>query len=126
MNYLRLGLAALGAMVASFAVGAIIMVAIPALFEEARKYPNVFRAREEMMKIMPIGMGATLVSMLIATIIFAMMHPAGANIKDGAIFGVLMGLFVVFGFVFHNYANLNFGLNLALWQAAAYFVQWVV
>ena len=126
MNYLRLALAALGGTVASFAVGAIIMVAVPALFDEARKYPAVFRPKEEMMAVMPIGMGASLISILIASILFAMVHPGGADIKESAIFGVLMGLFVVFGFVLHNYANFNIGLKLALGQASAYFVQWMV
>ncbi len=126
MNYLRLGLAAFGGMIASFAFGFLVMVAVPALLEEAHKYPNVFRAKEEMMKVMPIGMGATLLSVLVAAILFAMIHPGGSGVKDGAIFGVLIGTFVVFGFVFHNYANLNIGLRLAVGQAVAYFLQWTV
>ena len=71
-------------------------------------------------------MVATLISILIAAVIFAMVHPGGSDWKQGAIFGILMGAFVVFGFVLHNYANINIGLNLALGQAAAYFVQWTV
>jgi uncharacterized membrane protein len=40
--------------------------------------------------------------------------------------GVLIGIFVVCGFVLHNYVNLNIGLKLALGQAVAYFVQWMI
>lgn len=126
MNYTRLILAALGGLVASFAVGGLLMVLVPALLKEGHKYPAVFRPKDEMMKVMPIGMGATFIAVLIAAVMFTMMHPAGAGVRDGAIFGVLLGAFVVFGFVLHNYANLNIGLKLALMQAVAYFVQWVV
>ena len=76
-------------------------------------------------KLVPVTR-ATFVSILIATIIFAMMHQDGSGLAAGARFGVLIGLFVVFAFVLHNYVNLNIGLNLALGQAAAYFFQWIV
>ena len=125
MNYISLLLAALGGTVASFVVGGLIFWLVPALVEEAHKHPAVFRPKEEMMKVMPVGMGSTFIATLIAAVFFALVHPGGANVREGAIFGVLLGLFVVFGFVLHNYANLNISLRLALGQAAAYFVQWV-
>jgi hypothetical protein len=126
MNYLRLGLAALGGTVASFAVGFLVLLLVPALFEEGRKYQAVFRPKEEMMTVMPIGLAATFIAILVAAIIFAMIHHGGSGVMEGARFGVLIGLFVVFAFVLHNYVNLNIGLKLALGQAAAYFVQWTV
>lgn len=126
MNYPRLGLAALGGTVASFAVGFLVLWLVPALFEEAHKYPAVFRPEEEMFAVMPIGIVATFLAMLVAAIIFAMIHPGGSRVTKGARFGVLMGTFVVCAFVLHNYVNLNIGLKLALGQAAAYFVQWTV
>ena len=58
MNYSRLGLAALGGTVASFAVGFLVMWLVPALIEEGHKYPAVFRRKEEMFKVMPIGLVA--------------------------------------------------------------------
>ena len=129
LNYTRLLLAALAGLVASFAVGGLLMVLVPALLNEAHKHPTVFRPKEEMMKVMPVGMGATFIAILVAAVMFAQMnpamHPAGASLRDGAIFGVLLGAFVVFGFVLHNYANLNIGMKLAMLQSAAYFVQWV-
>jgi hypothetical protein len=126
MNYSRLALAALGGMVASFAVGFLVMWLVPALFNEARKYPALFRPKEEMMTVMPIGMGATFISILVAAIIFAMIRPGGSGLMEGARFGALIGIFVVFAFVLHNYVNFNMGLKLALGQAAAYFVQWTI
>ena len=126
MNYSRLALAALGGTVASFLFGFLVLWLVPALFDEARKYPAVWRSRDEMNAVMPIGLVASLLAVLIVAILFAMMHPAGSSLAEGARFGVLIGLFVVFGFVLHNYVNLNIGLRLAIGQALAYFVQWTI
>ena len=126
MNYSRLLLAALGGLVASFAFGFLVMWLVPALFEEGHKYPGVFRPKEEMMAVMPIGLVATFISILVAAIIFAMMHQGGSGLMEGVRFGVLIGIFVVCAFVLHNYVNLNIGLKLALMQAASYFVQWTI
>lgn len=126
MNYSRLALAALGGTVASFAFSFLLFWLAPGLIEEAHKFPAVFRPKEEMNKVMPIGLVATFVAILVAAIIFAMMQPGGAGMAQGARFGVLIGLFVVCGFVLHNYVNLNIGLKLALGQAVAYFLQWAI
>jgi uncharacterized membrane protein len=75
---------------------------------------------------MPIGMAATFVAILVLAIIFAMIPQGGSALTEGARFGVLIGIFVVCGFVLHNYVNLNIGLKLALGQAVAYFVQWTI
>ena len=126
MNYSRLGLAALGGTVASFAFGFLVLWLVPALINEGHKYPAVFRPKEEMMTVMPIGLVATFISILVVAIIFAMIHQGGSGITEGARFGVLIGIFVVCAFVLHNYVNLNIGLKLTLMQAAAYFVQWTI
>ena len=126
MNYSRLALAALGGTVAYFAYGFLLLVLVPALITEAHKYPDVFRPKEKMMSVMPIGMFATLVAILVVAIIFAMLYQGGSGIAAGARLGVLIGIFVVCAFVLHNYVNLNIGLKLALGQAVAYFVQWTI
>jgi hypothetical protein len=126
MNYSRLGLAALGGMVASFAFGFLVLWLAPALMNEGHKYPAIFRPKEEMMTVMPIGLVATFISILVVAIIFAMIHQGGSGITEGARFGVLLGIFVVCAFVLHNYVNLNIGLKLALMQGVAYFVQWTI
>ena len=126
MNYSSLALAALGGTVASFAVGFLLFWLVPGLIKEGHKYPAVFRPKEEMMKVMPIGLVATFISILVVAMIFAMIHQGGSSAMAGARFGVLIGVFVVCAFVLHNYVNLNIGLKLALMQAAAYFVQWTI
>jgi hypothetical protein len=125
MNYSRLALAALGGTVASFAFGFLVLWLVPGLFEEAHRYPAVFRAQEEMMAVMPIALVATFVAILVVAIIFAMTHQGGSATTRGARLGVLIGIFAVCN-VLHNYVNLNIGPRLALGQAAAYFLQWIV
>ena len=126
MNYSRLALAALGGTVASFAFGFLVFWLAPALMNEALKYPAVFRSREEMNRVMPIGFVASIIAILVVTIIFAMIHQGGSGVTGGARLGVLIGIFVVHVFVLHNYVNLNIGSKLALSQAAAYFFQWII
>ena len=126
MNYTSLALAALGGTVASFAVGFLMFWLAPGLIKESHKYPAVFRPKEEMNTVMPIGIVATFMAILVAAVIFAMIHQGGSAAAEGARFGVLIGIFVVCAFVLHNYVNLNIGLKLALGQAGAYVVQWTV
>lgn len=125
MNYPRLVLAALGGLVASFAFGFLVLWVAPALMDEAHKYPAVFRPQEEMMAVMPIGIVASFVAILVVAIIFAMIRQGGSGATKGARLGVLFGIFAVCN-VLHNYMNLNIGLKLALGQAAAYFFQWTI
>ena len=126
MNYSRLALAALGGTVASFVFGFLVFWLVPGLLKEGHKYPAVFRPKEEMMAVMPIGLVATFIAILVVAIIFAMIHQGGSGITEGARFGVLIGIFVVCAFVLHNYVNLNIGLKLALGQAVVYFLQWTI
>ena len=126
MNYSRVALAALGGTVTSFAFGFLVFWLVPGLIEEAHRYPAVFRPKDEMKKVMPIGLVATFMAILAAAIIFARIPQSGAGIADGARFGALMGIFVVCAFSLHIYVNLNIGLRLALGQAVAYLIQWTI
>ena len=124
MNYSSLVLSALGGTVVYFAFGFLLFWLVPGLIEESRKYSTLFRPKEEMMKVMPVGFAATFAAILVAAALFAMIHQAG--VAEGARFGALLGLFVVCAFVLHNYVNLNIGLKLSFEQAVAYFFQWTL
>ncbi|HEY6802475.1 MAG TPA: DUF1761 family protein [Pyrinomonadaceae bacterium] len=125
MNYLRLVLAAFGGLVASFAVGFLIIWLVPALMNEAHKYPTVFRPREEMNSVMPIGIVANFIAVLIISIIFALIDNGTSGVWGGARLGILIGIFAVCN-VGNNYMNLNIGPRLAVGQGLAYLVQWLV
>ncbi len=125
MNYARIALAAVGGAVTYFVLGGILFAALPALREEFAKYPAVYRSKDEMNRVMPMGMISILVQILVVTVLFAMAYPAGGGVSEGARFGALIGVFAVCGFAVHNHMLLNIGVKLTVWQAISYFVQWL-
>jgi hypothetical protein len=126
VNYARIALASLGATVVYFAFGFILFAALPAMKSEFMKYPDVFRSREGMMKVMPFGMVAILVSIVVVAVLYAKIYPAGGGIVPGICLGALIGIFSVCAYAIHNYVNLNVGLALTLYESITYFIQWVI
>ena len=126
MNYARIALAILGATVAYFACGFIMFGALPAMKSEFKKYPNVYRSHDAMMKTMPYNVAAILISIVVVAVLYARVYPAGGGIASGVCLGVLIGIFSVCTYVLHNYATLNIGLTLTLYEGITYFIQWVV
>ncbi len=126
MNYARLLLAGLGGTVAYFAFGFLVFGFLPLLRNEYAKYPAVYRTQEEMQGVMPFGMLAILVSILVMATIYAQVHPSGAGSIEGARFGALIGVFAVCAFVIHNHVNLKIGLALTVGQSIAYFLEWTL
>jgi len=125
VNYARIALAILGATVAYFACGFIMFGALPAMKSEFMKYPNVYRSQDTMMKAMPYNMVGILISLVVVALLYARAYPAG-GIASGVYFGVLIGIFAVCTYALHNYAMLNIGLTLTLYEGITYFIQWVV
>jgi hypothetical protein len=113
-------------MVAYFVYGFVMFAAWPSMKTEFMKYPNVYRPKDEMMKVMPYGMIAILIGIVVVAVLHAKIYPAGGGIVSGASLGALIGIFTVCIFVIHNYVNLNIGLKLTLYQSIAYFIQWVI
>ena len=130
MNLTRLALASLAAFVAYFMLGGLMFALLPSLRTEVQKYPAVYRDHDGQISHMPGGMVAILMSMVVLTIIYAMLSGSVTTFAQGArlgaIFGALIGLFAIFAFVLHNWVNLNIGFKLAAQQAGAYFVEWIV
>jgi hypothetical protein len=121
MNTTRVVLAALGAFVAYFAAGGIMFVAMPWLKTEFMKYPAVYRSKEGMMKVMPAGMAAMFVSIVVLAVLYAMGYHGGSGAVEGARFGALIGVFAVGAVTMHDFVNLNIGWKLAVEQSVAYF-----
>lgn len=118
-------LASLGATIAYFVVGFAVF-SLPSLRNEFLKYPAVYRSQEGIKNAFPVGIGATLVAILVLAVLYARSCDGRAGFAGGARFGVLIGIFAVCGFVFHNYVNLNIGWKLTLEQAVAYFFEWLL
>jgi hypothetical protein len=126
MNYTRIVLATLGGFVAYMAMGSVMFVAIPALKREFGKFPAVYRDHKGQMSHMPLGMAAMLLSIVVLAVLFAMIHPAGAGMEDGAIYGALIGFYALGSFVIHNHVNLNIGVKVTLYSGIVYFIEWTV
>jgi hypothetical protein len=122
MNYSRIALAGLGATVAYFALGFLLLALLP-LADEIRQFAAVYRPEDSMMSVAPVGMAAMLVSMMALAALYASAFRNGSPVTEGVRFGLLVGVFAAGSFVLHNYVSLNIGLRLALLQALAYFVQ---
>src|SRR5690348_12293943 len=99
MNYLSLFLAALGGFVAYFAIGTVGFMVLKGLKEQFAKYPDVYRPHDAIMKVMPFGMAAMFVSILVMAVIYAMLYHGGSGLTQGAELGALMGVFVLGAFV---------------------------
>jgi len=126
MNYSRIGLAGLGGTVAYFVLGGLLFGLLPQLRDEFRKFPAVYRKQEEIKAVMPVGMAAMFLSILVLAAIYALAYHGGSGVVEGARFGALIGIFAVGAFVLHNYVNLNIGLKITMQQAAAYFAEWTL
>ena len=126
MNFTRIALAALGAFVAYFLVGGLTFAALPWLKNEFLKYPAVYRSQDGIKSVMPAGMAAMFVAMLVLAVLYAMIYKGGLGIAEGARFGALIGVFAEGAFVVHNYVNLNIGWKLTVQQSVAYFLEWLV
>ena len=126
MNFSRIALAGLGGFVAYFIFGGLTFAVLPWMKNEFMKYPNVYRPQESIKTVMPAGMAAMLVGIVVLAVLYAMLYQGGSGLVEGARFGALIGIFAVCAFVIHNYVNLQIGLKLTLEQAVAYFVEWVI
>jgi hypothetical protein len=101
MNYPRMILAALAATMAYFIIGGLSLALAPQLAAEFRKYPAVYRGQEAMNSVIPVGMAAIFVGILVLAVLYAMVDQRGSGVAEGALFG-------------------------AMQQAVAYFVEWMV
>jgi Protein of unknown function (DUF1761) len=126
INWGRLVLAAVGGFISYFAFGFLVFGVLPLVKDEYAKYPAVYRSKDSIKSVMPIGMAAMFLAILILALLYARSYYAADGFAAGARFGALIGLFAVCSFVLHNHVNLNIGWHLTLKQSVAYFVEWVI
>ena len=124
MNVSRLALAAVAATVWDLIYGFGVYGTL--LAPEFAKYPNVYRSNEAGMAYLPLMFAGLLVAMIVAAAIYAKGYEGGSGVSEGARFGMLLGVFVATAFAGVSYAVLNIGRRLAVYLAAAGFVEWLV
>jgi hypothetical protein len=126
VNLSAVVLAALGGFVTYFVCGFLVFGLFPPLRNAFLKYPAVYRSQEGIKRVMPFGMAAMFIAMLVLAVLYGMLSKGGPPLAEGACFGALIGVYSVCSFVVHNHVNLNIGLGLTLQQSAAYFVEWTL
>lgn len=125
MDTSRIFLAALGGFAVYFVFGGL-SFAVSSMKNEFLKYPAVYRSPEGIKSVMPGGMAAMFIAMVVLAVLYAMLYKGGSGLVEGARFGALIALYSVCSFVIHNYVNLNIGIKLTIQQAVAYSVEWVL
>ncbi len=126
MNYSRVLLAGLAGTVAYFALGGLLFGLVPSLRNEFRRYPAIYRDQEAIKGVMPLGMAAMFLSIVVLAALYSLAYRGGPGAWEGARFGLLIGLFAVGAFVLHNHVNLQIGWGLTGQQALAYMLEWLV
>lgn len=124
MNYTRVALAALVAWVVDSVYG--FLVFGMALSSEFARYPSVFRSFEAVSALLPLMFGASLVGMLAVAYIYAKGYEGGPGLQEGLRFGMVFGIFELFGISIPNYVVYNYGRMLAVETAVAAFVEAVI
>jgi|SRR5687767_6393536 hypothetical protein len=125
MNPTRIAISAFAALVAYLIVGGIFFF-IPAMSAEFANYPSIYRTGDAANSVMAVGMLGIFLAIAAASAIFARMHPAGAGVKEGIRFGVLLAVFQLGSFVLHNHMMLNIGWRLSVLQGIVYTAEWIV
>ena len=123
MNYARLAAAAAAAWIVDGLYGFVVYGNV--LTNEFAKYPGVFRPLEAMNAKMPFLFVGLLLTMFVATYIYAKGYEGGGGLQEGARFGALIGLFLA-GMTLGNYAVFNIGSQLAGSMAIAALVEWTI
>jgi len=124
MNWTRIALSSVAALVAYFVYGAVVTGIF--LKKDYMPYAAVYRPADQIMKIFPFGIATTFLAIVVLTIVYARSGSPDAGFAEGARFGSLIGTFMMFAHVAHNYVNLNIGRKLAFEMAAAELVQWTL
>ena len=124
MNVTRLFLSSVAAFVAYFVYGAVVTGIF--LKKDYMPYIGVYRPDEQIMKLFPLGMLTTLLAILLLCIIYTQTLGVSAGWVAGTRFGALVGTFMVFAHVAHNFVNLSIGPKLAIEMAIAELLQWTI
>jgi hypothetical protein len=122
MNFGRITVGAVVGTIAYYVVGTIFAAFFSNLYQP---YETVFRSRTAIMTYLPYGLAGTLVAMFIAAMIYAWAYRGGRALA-GLQFGALMGLFLIFDCVVHDYVIVNVGLKVELVEGLTQFFGWAL
>jgi hypothetical protein len=124
MNYPRLVLAAVAALIVFFAWGFLTEGWL--LRKDFASSAALYRTSDLQMKYMPLGMASVLVALLAAVALYAGWCGGTSGAVRGLQFGLLMGVFVGCVHPISNLVTMNMDTRLGLEIAASNAIGWVL
>ncbi len=124
MNYSRLVLAAVAALITFFAWGFLTEGWL--LRKDFAVSATLYRTSDLQMKYMPLGMVATLVALLAAVVLYAGWCGGASGAVRGLQFGLLIGVFVACIHSISNLVTMNMQTKLGLEIAICNAFGWVL
>jgi hypothetical protein len=124
MNYVRVLLAAVAALLTFFAWGFLTEGWL--IRKDFATSAALYRQSDTQMKYMPFGMAATLVALLAAVLLYAGWCGGTSGALKGLKFGLLMGVFVACIHSISNLVTMNMDTKLGLEIAVSNAVGWVL
>jgi len=124
MNYLRVWLAAVAALVTFFAWGFLTEGWL--IRKDFAASEALYRPSDMQMKYMPFGMAATLVALLAAVLLYAGWCGDTSGAVRGLQFGSLLGVFVACIHSISNLVTMNMDTKLGLEIAVSNAIGWVL
>ena len=124
MNYPRLVLAAVAALIVFFAWGFLTEGWL--LRKDFASSAALYRTSDLQMKYMPLGMASVLLALLAAVALYARWCGGTSGAASGLQFGLLMGVFVACVHPISNLVTMNMDTKLGLEIAASNAIGWVL
>jgi len=124
MNYQRLALAAIAALVVFFAWGFLTEGWL--IRKDFAASAALYRTSDLQMKYMPFGLASVLVALLAAVVIYARWCGATSGAASGLQFGFLMGVFVACIHPISNLVTMNMDMKLGLKIAVSNAIGWML
>jgi hypothetical protein len=124
MNYPRLVLAAVAALIVFFAWGFLTEGWL--LRKDFASSAALYRTSDLQMKYMPLGMVSVLVALIAAAVLYARWCGGTSGAVSGLQFGLLMGVFVACVHPISNLVTMNMDTKLGLELAASNAIGWVL
>ena len=124
MNYLRVAMAAVAALVVFFVYGFLVEGML--MRKDFALSATLYRTSDLQMKYMPFGMASVLAGLLAAAALYAKWCGGASGAMSGLQFGLLMGVFTACVHALSNLVTMNMNLKLGVEITASTFVGWVL
>jgi hypothetical protein len=124
MNYQRLVLAAIAALITFFAWGFLTEGWL--IRKDFAASAALYRTSDLQMKYMPLGLASVMVALLAAVVIYARWCGATSGAASGLQFGFLMGVFVACIHPISNLVTMNMNVKLGLEIAISNAIGWIL